>query len=54
MVKRFANHTDDEIPQKRLKIIPTTTERANKRTANKLRQYFAETNDDTQFELFSS
>ena len=42
-----------DILQKRLKIIPTTTERANKRAANKLRQYLAETNDDTQFELFS-
>ena len=52
MAKHFASHTDDEILQKRLKSIPTTTERANKKAANLLRQYLGETNDDTQFELF--
>ena len=30
------------------------TETANKRAAYLLRQYLAETNDDAQFELFSS
>jgi hypothetical protein len=53
MTKSFASHTDDDIHQKRLKIIPTTTERANKRAENSLRQYLAEPNDDTEFELFS-
>ena len=54
MAKRFASHTDNEILQKMLKSIPTTTERANKRAANLLQQYLAATSDDTQFELFST
>ena len=53
MAKHFASHTNNEILQKRLKSIRTTTERAIKVAGSLQRQYLAETNDDAQFELFS-
>ncbi|CAC5403754.1 KCTD1_15 [Mytilus coruscus] len=53
MAKRFASHTENEIFDKRSKNIASSTEKANKRASNLLREYLSEKNEDTHFEQYS-
>ncbi|CAC5407418.1 KCTD1_15 [Mytilus coruscus] len=53
MAKRFASHTENEILDKRSKYIASSTEKANKRAGNLLREYLSEKNEDTHFEQYS-
>ncbi|CAC5399004.1 KCTD1_15 [Mytilus coruscus] len=53
MAKRFASHTENEILDKRSKNIASSTEKANKRAGNLLREYLSEKNEDTHFEQYS-
>ena len=51
--KRFAHLTEGEIEEKRSKIIPKSTLKANQKAARAFRQYLVEKEEaDTQFEKY--
>lgn len=48
--KRFANHSEDEIKNKTMKLIPENTKKANEKAAKSFRIYLAEKELNTYFE----
>lgn len=51
--KRFACHTEAEILVKRANVVPKNTAKSNKKSANMLRAYLTEKEEDPQFENYS-
>ena len=52
--RRFAETTEEEIQTKRLKLNADNTLKANKKSANILREYLKEKNQDSLFENYDT
>jgi len=51
--KRFASHTEAEILEKRANVVPKNTTKSNKKSANMLRAYLSEKEEEPDFENYT-